>query len=68
MKKKYAKVLLISDLHIPFHHPDSFGFLKALKKKYSPDFILNGGDETDCSAISFHDSNPDMDPVGEELV
>mgnify|MGYP003642768455 FL=1 len=68
MKKKYAKVLLISDLHIPFHHPDSFAFLKALKKKYSPDFILNGGDETDGSAISFHDSNPDMDSAGKELI
>ena len=66
--KRYKRVLLISDLHIPFHHPDSFAFLKALKKEYKPDFVLNGGDETDCSALSFHDSNPDMDSAGKELI
>ena len=66
--KRYKRVLLLSDLHIPFHHPDSFDFLKALKKKYKPDFILCGGDETDCSALSFHDSNPDMDSAGKELI
>jgi predicted MPP superfamily phosphohydrolase len=66
--KRYKRVLLISDLHIPFHHPDSFDFLKALKKEYKPDFVLNGGDETDCSALSFWDSNPDMDSAGKELI
>ena len=27
--KRYKTVLLISDLHIPFHHPDSFDFLPS---------------------------------------
>ena len=31
--KKYSKVFVISDLHIPYHHRSSFAFLKAVKEK-----------------------------------
>ena len=57
---KYKSVLVISDLHIPYHHPDAFEFLKALKKKYKPDLVVNIGDEIDQHSISMHDSNPDL--------
>ena len=43
----YKSVLVISDLHIPYHHPDAFKFLAALKKKYKPDLVVNIGDEID---------------------
>ena len=66
--KRYKKVLLISDLHIPYHHPESFDFLQALKKEYKPDFILCGGDETDAHALSMHSHDPDLDSAGKELV
>jgi predicted MPP superfamily phosphohydrolase len=66
--KRYNTVLLISDLHIPYHHPDSFAFLKALKKEYKPDFVLCGGDETDAHALSMHSHDPDLDSAGKELV
>ena len=64
---KYKSVLVISYLHIPYHHPDAFDFLKALKAKYKPDMIVNIGDELDHHAISMHDSNPDLMSAGDEL-
>ena len=64
---KYKSVLVISDLHIPYHHPDAFDFLTALKKKYKPDLVVNIGDELDQHALSFHDSNPDLMSAGDEL-
>lgn len=60
-------VLVISDLHIPYHHPDSFDFLKAIKKKYKPDRVVCIGDELDNHAMSFHDSDPDLRSAGDEL-
>ena len=65
---KYKKVLAIGDLHIPYHHKDSFAFLRALKKKYKGfDLVVNMGDELDQHAISMHDSNPDLPSAGDEL-
>ena len=60
-------ILVISDQHIPYHHPDMMDFLKAIKKVYKPDRIVNIGDELDHHAISFHDSNPDLASAGDEL-
>ena len=63
----YKSVLVISDLHIPYHHPDAFKFLAALKKKYKPDLIVNIGDEIDQHSISFHNHHPDLKSPGDEL-
>ena len=62
-----SSVLVISDLHIPYHHQDAFDFLKALKRKYKPDLIINIGDELDHHAISMHEHNPDLMSAGDEL-
>lgn len=69
MTKKYknACVLVISDLHVPYHHPDSIKFLEAVKKKYKPDRIVCIGDEVDSHAISYHESDPDLPSAGDEL-
>lgn len=64
---KYKRILCISDLHFPYHHIDTFNFLKALKKKYKFDKIIQGGDEVDNHAISFHDTHPDLLSPGDEL-
>ena len=59
--KKHECVLVISDLHIPYHHPQSFDFLKAIKKKYKDiDLVVNIGDELDQHGLSFHDTDPDL--------
>ena len=64
MKKS---ILVISDLHAPFYHPDTIPFLTALKKKHSFDHIVCIGDEIDNHAVSFHEHNPDLPSAGEEL-
>lgn len=65
MKKQ--TVLVISDMHIPFQHPDMLAFFKALKSKYSPTDIVCIGDEVDFAGISFHDSSVDLPSAGDEL-
>lgn len=71
MKKKQAKIynriLVISDMHHPYAHPDTVPFLAALKKKYNFDKVVCIGDENDFHALSFHDSDPDLDSAGREL-
>lgn len=62
------RILCVSDLHIPYHHPDSIAFLKGLKKKYDPTRVIFGGDEIDHHAMSFHDSDPDLPAAGDELM
>ena len=60
-------ILVISDTHIPHHHPDLIPFLKAVKRQYKPDRIIHIGDEIDQHALSFHDSDPDLPSAGDEL-
>lgn len=64
---KSKSVLVISDLHCPYQHPDSVRFLAACKAKYKPDTVVCIGDEADFHALSYHESNPDLDAAGEEL-
>ena len=65
--KKHKSILVISDLHIPYEHPDTLKFLKAVKKKFSPTTVIQIGDEVDFHALSFHDSDPDLPSAGDEL-
>lgn len=62
-----SRILLISDMHIPYHHPDLIPFLKHLKNKYNPTRIICLGDELDKHALSYHDSDPDLPSAGDEL-
>lgn len=62
-----SRILLISDMHIPYHHQDTFAFLQYLKDKYNPTRIICGGDELDKHAMSYHDSDPDLMSAGDEL-
>lgn len=65
---KLAKsILVVSDLHCPYEHPDAVKFLAACKKKYKPDTVVCIGDEADFHALSYHESNPDLDSAGLEL-
>ena len=60
-------VLIISDTHFPYQHPDCIAFLTAIKKKFKPDKVVHIGDEIDGHAISFHPSDPDLASPGDEL-
>jgi transposase len=70
VKQKYdnSRILFISDMHIPYHHPKLIEFLKYLKAKYNPTRIILLGDELDKHAMSFHDSDPDLPSAGDELI
>ncbi len=61
------RILVISDLHAPFMHPDTVEFLAGVKKKYKPTRVILTGDEVDKHAMSFHESDPDLMSAGDEL-
>ena len=63
----HKSILVISDLHIPYHHQDSFAFLKEIKKEFKPDFFVNIGDLLDFHAINMHTHDPDLYSAGHEL-
>lgn len=60
-------ILVIPDQHIPYHHPDMLPFLAAVKEAFPIDLVVNLGDEVDHHALSFHDSDPNLDSAGTEL-
>jgi hypothetical protein len=63
----YKSILVISDMHVPYHHPDTVKFLAAVKAKHKPDKVVCIGDEIDFHSISFHEKNPDLMSPGDEL-
>ncbi len=60
-------ILVISDTHCPYEHPDTIKFLTAIKDKYSPDRVVHIGDEIDNHAMSFHPSDQSLYSAGHEL-
>ena len=62
-----SRILVISDMHIPYHHPDTLAFLQHLKDKYKPTRVICLGDELDKHSLSFHDSDPNLPSAGDEL-
>lgn len=65
--KDNSRVLHISDMHIPYHHPDTVAFLAHLKDKYQPTRVICLGDEWDLHGLSYHESDPDLLSAGGEL-
>lgn len=61
------RVLIISDLHIPYSAKGYLTFLKDLKKSFKPQIVINIGDELDYHDMSMHDSDVDLDSAGKEL-
>jgi len=61
------RVLVIPDMHMPFHHPDTLEFLKAVKKRFQPTQTICLGDELDNHALSQYDPDPDGYSAGHEL-
>jgi len=67
LKRDTSRILVISDLHAPFEHPDTVKFLEAIKKKYKPTLTILTGDEVDNHAISYHDHDPNLHSASKEL-
>ena len=60
----HKRILVISDMHLPYQHKDSIKFLKEIKKQFKPDTILSIGDLLDQHSLSFHDSSPELYSAG----
>ena len=63
----WKRILVISDMHLPYQHKDAISFLKEIKKEFKPDFVVNIGDLLDFHAISMHTHDPDLYSAGMEL-
>jgi len=66
-RRRYHSILIISDPHFPYQHPDLLAFLRACNAKFRPDRVVCVGDEADKHAMSFHDHDPDLASAGDEL-
>lgn len=51
-------ILFISDTHFPYHHPDTFKFLSAVKRKYGCTAYRHVGDIVDNHYPSYHEIEP----------
>ena len=65
--RKNSRILVISDTHFPYQHPDTVAFLREIQSHYKPDRVVHIGDEVDGHGISFHPSDPDLLSPGDEL-
>lgn len=61
------RILLISDMHLPYEHQDTLPFLAYLKAKYKPTRVICLGDELDKHSLSFHSHDPDLASPSDEL-
>jgi|ERR1017187_476064 hypothetical protein len=63
-----SRILVVPDLHFPYCHQDSLDFLAKINKTMHPSRVICLGDELDFHAMSFHNSDPDLDSAGKELL
>lgn len=63
----HDSILVIGDLHFPYHHPNTFSFLKKCKDVLKPDLVISIGDETDGHGWSYHDKDPGLYSPGHEF-
>ena len=61
------RVLVISDLQVPYEHPDALRFMCEVASAIDPTQVVNIGDEVDQHALSRYDTDPDADGPGPEL-
>ena len=66
-KGKNSKIMVISDLHLPYPHPDAIDFLIKMKAKYKPTRIISIGDLFDQYSCSRYDKDPSADNVVTEV-
>jgi len=67
MVEDNSRILVLSDIHAPYHHPNTLDFIDMLQRRYEFTRIISVGDEQDISASSFHDYDPDLMSAGHEL-
>lgn len=60
-------VLILSDIHAPYSHPDCLPFLAAVKRRLKPDLVASVGDEADFHGINFHSKEVELFSADHEL-
>lgn len=61
------RILVISDTHFPYHHPDVFDFLEHLADKHNITGVVSVGDMNDNHYPSYHEKEYDCYSGKEEL-
>ena len=61
------RILIYSDLHLPYQHKDAVDFLADIARNYKPDRVLDLGDTLDEYAVSQYPKSPSADNVVREL-
>lgn len=67
IENKQSVVLVIPDLHCPFHHPDALDFLRAVRRKFLPNHFVCLGDEIDAYGFSKYPKDADVLSPGQEM-
>jgi hypothetical protein len=63
-----STILVISDLQAPHNHKDTIVFLKEVKKRFNPTYIIDIGDLADFHRLNFHGANPNLPSAHDELI
>jgi predicted phosphodiesterase len=63
---KYRRVVAISDIQAPYHHPKTIQFYREIKREFRPDLVVSMGDETDQRTLSRFVSDPEDPSAGDE--
>jgi metallophosphoesterase superfamily enzyme len=60
------RILILPDLHAPFHHPGALDILADLRRVHKPDSVVCIGDLGDQHGWSRHDRSPDAPGQADE--
>lgn len=63
-----ATTLILSDLHLPWQHPNAFAFCCAVYEQYGCDSVASVGDIVDYHNISRHETDPYMPSAMDEYL
>ena len=59
---RMKRLLILSDVHLPFQHPQAFEFLQKVKKDVRPDHVISVGDIIDLASVQVsRPSDPNID-------
>jgi predicted phosphodiesterase len=57
--KKWKRIVVFSDVHVPFHDVKAFNLLLKFCRWYKPEIVVINGDFVDCHDVSKFSSSPD---------
>ena len=61
------RLLILSDTHFPYQHPNYFEWIKKIKDKINPTRVIHIGDLVDFHSISFHPHSPELPNIKFEI-